>query len=68
MLTRNGRDGLHMLPELAAVMPGRLRAAIQGSASGRIRHKRVGLFTTYATLDHAAASSLADQIAAVYVP
>lgn len=62
VLTRNGKPGLQMLPDLAAVMPARLRDAARTGPAVRIRHNVLKVKVTYATLSAAAAVQLADQI------
>lgn len=65
VLLRGHREGLHMLPELATVMPSRLRGAANGGTAVLIRHRVLGIWTAYATLSFGAALQLADAIEAV---
>lgn len=67
MLTRNGKPKIHMLTELAEVMPSRLRLACAGGRGVRGTHKRFKLDVTFATWSHGAALELADKIEAVTV-
>lgn len=64
VLTRRGKLGLQMLPDLAAVMPARLREAARVGPAVRIRHNVLGVKATYATLNLPAAFELATQIEA----
>lgn len=62
VLTRDGKPGMQMYPELARVLPGQLRAAAVTSAAVAIRHKVLTVRTTYAVLTAAAARELATDI------
>lgn len=64
VLTRNGKPGMQMLPDLAAVMPARLRDAARVGPSARIRHRVAKIPWPYATLTTSAALELATQIEA----
>ena len=64
-LVHGHAEGMHMLPELAAVMPTRIRMAAAAGANVRIRHRVLGIRLTYASLSHGAAIELANNIEAV---
>lgn len=62
VLIRDGKPGMQMFPDLAAVMPDQLRAAAQGGRSAIIKHRVARIPIAYAILSGTAAHMLAEKI------
>lgn len=62
VLIHNGKPGMQMFPDLAAVMPDWLRAAAKGGQSAVIKHRVLRIPTAYAILSSTAAYLLAEKI------